>query len=97
MDAGPTKAWLVARRNDKEWKWHYDFAFGKRPAEELYDLRTDPEQIRNVAGDKAYEATREKLADQLTRILTDAGDPRLVEKDCRFEKPPFTDAPPRKK
>jgi N-sulfoglucosamine sulfohydrolase len=97
MDASPTKAWLVAHRNDEGWKWHYDYAFGKRPAEELYDLRADPEQIRNVAGDRAYEAARKKLADQLTGILTDAGDPRLVEKDCRFEKPPFTDAPPRKK
>jgi len=57
----------------------------------------DPEQVKNVAADKAYEADRKRLAEQLTKILTDAGDPRLVEKDCRFEKPPFTDAPPRKK
>ena len=48
----------------------------------------------NVAGDKAHEATRKQLAEQLTKILTDAGDPRVVEKDCRFEKAPFTDAPP---
>jgi N-sulfoglucosamine sulfohydrolase len=97
MDASPTKAWLIAHRNDKEWNWHYDFAFGKRPAEELYDLRTDPEQVKNVAADKNYEATRKQLAEQLTKILTDAGDPRLVEKDCRFEKPPFTDVVLRKK
>ena len=58
---------------------------------------TDPDQIKNVAGDKEHEATRKKLAEQLTKILTDVGDPRLVEKDCRFEKPPFTDFGPRKK
>jgi len=97
MDAGPAKAWLIAHRNETEWKWHYDFAFGKRPAEELYDLRTDPEQIKNVAGEKEQQETRKRLADQLTKILTDAGDPRLVEKDCRFEKPPFTDPSPAKK
>lgn len=97
MDAGPTKAWLVANRNDPKWKWHYDYAFGKRPAEELYDLAADPDQVTNVAGDKNYEATRKKLADRLDAILTGAGDPRLVDKECRFEKPPFTDAPPRKK
>jgi N-sulfoglucosamine sulfohydrolase len=97
MDAGPTKAWLIAHRDDVRWKWHYDYAFGKRPAEELYDLRTDPDQMKNVAGDKEHDAARKKLADQLTKILTDVGDPRLVEKDCRFEKPPFTDAAPRKK
>lgn len=97
MDASPTKAWLVAHRADPKWTWHYDYAFGKRPAEELYDLRTDPDQVKNLAGDPAHAATRKKLADQLTKILTDAGDPRLVEKECRFERPPFTDPPPRRK
>jgi len=97
MDASPTKAWLIAHRNDKEWKWHYDYAFGKRPEEELYDLKVDPQQVNNVAGDKTYAAKRKELGDQLTKILTDAGDPRLTEKDCRFEKAPFTDVPPRNK
>ncbi|HVL12155.1 MAG TPA: sulfatase, partial [Gemmata sp.] len=46
MDAGPTKAWLVANRNDPKWKWYYDYAFAKRPAEELYDLATDPDQVK---------------------------------------------------
>ena len=30
-------------------------------------------------------------------LLTDAGDPRVTEKDVRFERPPFTDAGERKK
>lgn len=97
MDASPTKAWLIARRNDKEWKWHFDYAFAKRPAEELYDLKSDPDQVKNLAGDTSHDATRKKLADQLEKILTDAGDPRLFEKECRFEKSPFTDFGPRKK
>jgi arylsulfatase A-like enzyme len=97
MDASPTKAWLVAHRNEEKWKWHYDYAFGKRPAEELYDLKADPNQTKNVAGDSKYADTRKQLGDRLTKILTDAGDPRLVETDCRFEKPPFTDGRPVKK
>jgi len=97
MDASPTKAWLMARRNDAQWKWHYDYAFGKRPAEELYDLAADPGQIKNVAAEPRYTAARQRLAEQLTKILTDAGDPRLIEKDCRFEKSPFTDSQAPKK
>jgi arylsulfatase A-like enzyme len=93
MDASPTKAWLVAHRHDPSWKWHYDYAFAKRPAEELYDLRTDPDQMKNVASEGGREATRMQLAEQLMKILTDAGDPRVVEKDCRFEKAPFIDPP----
>jgi uncharacterized sulfatase len=97
LDASPTKAWLIAHRNEKAWQWHYEHAFGKRPAEELFDLRSDPDQMKNVAGEAGYAATRKQLADRLTRILTDAGDPRLVEPECQFEKSPFTDALPRKK
>ena len=99
MDASPAKAWLIVNRTDPKWKWHYDYAFAKRPAEELFDLRADPDQVKNVAGEKEYEATRKQSAERLTKTLTDAGDPRLVEKDCRFEKPPFTDpnAPVKKK
>jgi arylsulfatase A-like enzyme len=91
MDASPTKAWLVEHRNDPKWKWHYEYAFAKRPAEELFDLKADPDQIKNVAGEKEYESTRKMLAEQLTKELNAAGDPRVTEKDCRFEKPPFTE------
>jgi len=96
MDAGPTKAWLVAHQHDPSWKWHFDYAFGKRPAEELYDLKTDPDQVKNVATDAAYSAVRTEMADRLIRTLTEAGDPRVVENDCRFERSPFTDGDARK-
>lgn len=100
MDASPTKAWLVTHGNDPEWKWHYNYAFAKRPAEELFDLRVDPDQTANVAADPKYQADRKRMSDELVRILTAAGDPRLTEADCRFERPPFTDGrtpPPKKK
>jgi uncharacterized sulfatase len=91
MDAGPTKAWLIEHRNDPQWRWHYDYAFAKRPAEELYDLRTDPDQMRNRAADPAYAATLKAQSGELMRILTEAGDPRVVEKECRFDLPPFVE------
>ena len=53
-DAGPTKAWLVTMRNDPHWKPHFELAYGKRPREELYDLKSDPHQVKNVAADPAY-------------------------------------------
>lgn len=90
MDASPTRAWLVAHRNDPKWKWHYDYAFGKRPAEELYDISKDPDQIHNVATDPAYANVKEELAARLMRILTEAGDPRVVDGGQTFERPPFT-------
>jgi N-sulfoglucosamine sulfohydrolase len=91
MDASPTKAWLVAHRNVAEWKWHYAYAFAKRPAEELFDLRSDPDQIKNVADDPAYADAKKRLAAQLMKTLTGAGDPRLTGDGETFERPPFTD------
>jgi arylsulfatase A-like enzyme len=91
MDAGPTKAWLIAHRDDPAWRKHFDLAFGRRPAEELYELATDPDQVTNRAADPALAKVRSELADRLNRILTEAGDPRLVENPCRFERPPYTD------
>jgi arylsulfatase A-like enzyme len=91
MDASPTKAWLIAHRNDPQWKWHYEFAFGKRPAEELYDLRKDRDQVNNVAADPAYAEIKAQLAGQLMKTLTDAGDPRVTAQPVPYEHPPFTD------
>jgi len=38
--------------------WFYD---DYRPAEELYDLRKDPDELRNVAGDPKYRRQLEKM------------------------------------
>jgi N-sulfoglucosamine sulfohydrolase len=97
MDASPTKAWLVAHRNDAQWKKYYDYAFGKHPAEELYDLRKDPDQVTNVADDPAYASQKVELGTRLTAILLDAKDPRVVPPGDTFEKSPFTDPPPAEK
>jgi arylsulfatase A-like enzyme len=86
MDASPTKAWLIAHRNEPQWRWYYEYAFGKRPAEELYDLRTDPDQVKNVAEDPAYAVTRREVSDRLMKILADVRDPRLQD---AFDHAPF--------
>jgi uncharacterized sulfatase len=91
MDASPTKSWLVGQYGNPAWAWHYNYAFGKRPAEELYDLRNDPEQTRNLAADPAFTARREELSARLLRHLAEAGDPRVQGDGKTFERAPFTD------
>ncbi len=94
MDASPTKAWLIAHREDPKWKWHYDFAFGKRPAEELYDLSKDPDQVKNVAADPQYASQKQQLGEQLMQVLTEVRDPRVTGDGRTFDSPPFSDLPP---
>src|SRR6185437_2929007 len=94
MDASPTKAWLVAHRHDSQRKWQYDYAFAKRPGEELYDLRKDPDEITNVAADPVYAKMKRELAGRLLKTLADAGDPRVTGDGETFERSPFTDPQP---
>ncbi|WP_202797457.1 sulfatase-like hydrolase/transferase [Chthoniobacter flavus] len=91
MDASPTKAWLILHQNDPAWKWHFDRAFGKRPAEELYDLQKDPDETKNVADDPAYATRKDQLSKELMGKLTDAADPRVTGDGLTFDRPPFTD------
>lgn len=98
-DAGPAKAWLVARRADPRWKPLFELAYGKRPREELYDLRRDPHQVRNVAGEAEYAEKRAALERRLMEELRRTGDPRLDDDGRFFETPPMAgpvaDPPPR--
>jgi len=90
MDASPTKAWLVKHRLEPKWQWYYEIAFGKRPAEELYDVRKDPDLLHNLATNSQFALEKKKLSERLMKELQRAGDPRVVENPPRFEQSPFT-------
>jgi uncharacterized sulfatase len=87
IDASPTKAWLVEHRNRDDLAPFVDFAWGKRPAEELYDLRKDHHQMHNLAKDSEYDEIKSKLRQQLVRELEAGKDPRL-ENDA-FDRLPY--------
>ena len=93
LDASPTKAWIATHRDDPGMQRFFDFAFGRRPAEELYDLRSDPHQVRNVAQNEKFAASRKQLSERLNSILKNAGDPRVTGDGSTFDKPPFSNAP----
>ena len=90
MDASPTKAWMVHHRAETRMRNLFELGFGKRPQEELYDLRDDPDYMHNVACDPRYAEVRSKLYGRLTGVLRAHKDPRLVESLCRFEHAPYT-------
>lgn len=91
LDASPTKAWMIYHRNDPEYRLHYELGFGKRPGEELYDLRTDIDQMTNVADDPAYADVKADLSKRLMDTLVETGDPRVTGDGMKFERSPFTD------
>ena len=90
LDASPTKAWLVQHRNTAEWKAHFDWVFAPRPKYELYDLKTDPHETKNVANDPRYATVKADLEKRLLAELTRTGDPRMIEDGKYFENPPLS-------
>ncbi|WP_199240645.1 sulfatase [Tamlana fucoidanivorans] len=78
-----TKFYILEHQNKDEIKPYFDLAFSKRPYEELFDLKNDPEQINNVAGNPKYAKIKEELSNKLTDYLVKTGDPR--ETDVNFD------------
>lgn len=91
LDASPTKAWIYLNcEHDIEKRKFFDYAFGQRPEEELYDLRSDFDQIYNVANEKRYAEAKADLSDRLMTVLRETGDPRVTGDGTTFDKLPFT-------
>jgi arylsulfatase A-like enzyme len=78
IDPGPSKTLLLSRRQDANFARFFDLACAKRPAEELYDLAKDPDQLHNVAGDAAYRPDLGRLRDELDHWMTQTADPRAA-------------------
>ena len=79
VDACPTKAFII--ENQESLPLYYDLNIGKRPAEELYDVHNDLEQVLNLALDPRYTEIKDDLAEKLVEYLIETGDPRIEGKD----------------
>jgi len=72
-DDGPTKQLIDgAGRDDRFWQ----LCFGKRPADELYDLAADPDCVRNIAADRPEQVAA--LRGELFAELRRQADPRVL-------------------
>lgn len=77
LDFSPTKTWYVENRNSGELAPYLQWAWMPRPGEELYEISSDPHQLKNLAADPAHAKTLEKLRSQLMAELKANDDPRL--------------------
>ena len=93
IDGGATKSLLLERRDDPQIARYFRLATGKRPAEELYDLKRDPDQLENVAGKESYRDAQQRLRAQLDRWLRETGDPRATVDDDRWDRFPYYGQP----
>jgi arylsulfatase A-like enzyme len=76
VDGGPSKALLIDNKDDVALKYYFDLSFGKRPGEELYDIKNDPFQLKNLAGNIAYQDILKKMNNKLLGWMEKENDPR---------------------
>lgn len=91
-DAGPTKA-LIEKLGPGDKYWEH--AFGKRPAEQLFNVVADPDCVKNLVEDPAHTATRDRLRAQLMSELERQQDPRVLGKSDVFDNYPTVKPAPR--
>lgn len=96
VDAAPTKSYMLKYRDDPKVKRLFELGFGKRPAEELYDLAKDPDQLNNVAGQPEYAKVKKELAAALMSELKETKDPRVLGKGDTFDQYPYYGSLPKK-
>ena len=97
IDAAPTKSYMLKYRDDPKVGRLFELGFGKRPAEELYDLRKDPDQLSNVAGKPEYAKEKSILAAALMAELKATKDPRVLGKGDAFDRYPYYGGMPGRK
>jgi arylsulfatase A-like enzyme len=88
-DDGPTKDYILDHRDEPTTQKYFQLCFGKRPAEELYDVSKDPHEINNVAGQPAYAAVQKQLRAQLEQWMKDTADPRAIKNDDHWDSYPY--------
>jgi arylsulfatase A-like enzyme len=78
IDPSPTKQFMLLHPDDPAVKPVYGLSFGQRPEEELYDLKADPGQLKNVADAPGNAEIKQNLRARLEAELQASEDPRIL-------------------
>ncbi|MEM7659790.1 MAG: sulfatase [Bacteroidota bacterium] len=88
-DGSPTKTEAIRARTtpgqEDFWTWN----LGKRPAEELYDLRSDPSCMINLATAPEFQSLKADLQQRMEAQLLAEGDPRMQGQGDQLEAYPY--------
>jgi arylsulfatase A-like enzyme len=85
-DGSPTKTEILQRRREgRDGTGSWALAFGRRPAEELYDLAQDPFCLTNLAADRQQRPRLQRLRARMERELRAQGDPRMFGRGQVFD------------
>lgn len=87
-DGGATKTIILEAHRKTPNDLFWALCFGQREREELYDLTTDRDCLRNLAGDPQSTQQRDSLSKRLVTNLKAQGDPRMEGQGPIFDEYP---------
>jgi arylsulfatase A-like enzyme len=88
-DAGATKTFILDARRKNPADTYWALCFGKRPPEEVYDLKHDPDCVKNLATDPLFAEAKQRLERQMVSELKAQDDPRMFGRGEVFEQYPY--------
>lgn len=88
-DGSPTKSYILDHRTTQGMYHYWQWNFGKRPKEELYNIKKDPYCLHNLADDPAYIQLKQGLKSNLYKKLKEEGDPRMLGQGYIFDEYPY--------
>ncbi len=77
IDACPTLDFLIENRDHPKYENYFHLSVDKRPGEELFNIKTDPACLINLAVDPNYLKLTQKYRDEMDKYLKETGDPRV--------------------
>lgn len=83
-DGGPTKTEVLKARFVTAEEHFWQFCFGKLPADQLFDVRHDPDCLTNLAGKVSFAALQQELFTELKQQR----DPRMFGQGHLFDEYP---------
>lgn len=84
---------MLAHLDDPEFAKFRRLIFDKRPAEELYNLKSDPHQIHNVADQSPYATKLTELRLRVDHWMQSTNDPRVDSESNVFDTYPYYGKP----
>ena len=91
-DGSPTKSLILEMRRNRSNNDFWDLCFGRRPTDELYDLSSDPDCVKNLAGHGMHADVIAAMKKQLFSELKTQGDPRMSGLGDVFDSYPYSGA-----
>ena len=84
-DGGATKTEVLQLRRSGQSDRFWQLCFGKRPAEELYEIASDPDCVNNLAESSEHQQVKQRLQEQMSAELHSQEDPRMFGRGAVFD------------